>query len=712
MVVGPAEWQTGRMDARADIATVRVPARRWRDIAMGTMVVASAAGTLAYLLLGLIAGYEGRLGHDDVIGIVTWSISPLVGIGATVVLWRRRPSHPLLVPFATIASLPGVAQALFAVPDISEVARSDAAIAMPLVIGSRLLTAASIVGFVTLAATFPDGRFLRRVERVAVRCSWVAFVPVVVMALSVELVPFPIWTDYGLLVNPWQVGPVVDAGVAQALQGVTYAVPLPAALLLLTRYRHLGPGERRRTRWVLLPVLLSAWAVLVDLVLGTVVGPDVTLFTAALVPASLYVGLALGLVAPDAEDVDRVMRRWVVYGVLWATVAGVYVGVSAAIGVVAGNRLPVEWAILLTIVATMVFQPARRWLERAVDRWVFGRRADPTRIVAHLGDALAGGPELATVLPRMAAALEEGLGLEWARVRLEPDGSEPSADEPVPVLRVPVEHDGEVIGVVECGPKVAGSVTDEDRAVVETLARQAALAVGNVRLARELVVRADQLTESRARLVRAQQHERRRIERDLHDGVQQDVVGLMALVGAMRLDASDDEAAELAALQQGLARVLSDIRELAAGIHPSVLTDLGLVASVEALANRNAVPARVLADDRVSAAELPDEVAAVAYFTVAEALANSAKHAAASDVEVVLERLDGALRVTVRDDGVGFDRDAASDGQGLRNLAERVDALDGTLEVVTGPGVDGTVLRATLAVPGRVPSAVPAGAQP
>jgi signal transduction histidine kinase len=373
-----------------------------------------------------------------------------------------------------------------------------------------------------------------------------------------------------------------------------------------------------------------------------------------------------------------------------------YGGAAAGLGIAAGQRLSIGWAVTLTVLATLAFQPARARLERLADRWVFGVKADPDKMIARLGATLADTYDLEELLPRMAATLEDGLGLNWARVRLDPTRS---IDDLTPVFTVPIVLNDERLGVVECGPRAEGPLTDDEKAVVATFARQAALAVRNVRLTTQLSDQAAELAASRARLVRAEERERRRIERDIHDGVQQDLVALIGQAGHVRrLNSRDADAvaAELASLQSGLERVLGDLRQLAHGIHPSLLRDRGLLAAVEALATRNPVPVLVRADTSLRDMRLAEEVEGAAYYTVAELLANSLKHADAKNVEITLSRSNGSLLIRVSDDGVGFDEMPAT-GSGFVNLGERLAALGGRLEVTSKPG-EGTTVTAVLAV--------------
>jgi signal transduction histidine kinase len=234
-----------------------------------------------------------------------------------------------------------------------------------------------------------------------------------------------------------------------------------------------------------------------------------------------------------------------------------------------------------------------------------------------------------------------------------------------------------------------GSLADEP-GLVRAVAASAALALENERLEAELRARLDELQSSRARLVEVSMFERRRLERDLHDGAQQRLVALSLQLGLARrnLDAGDGRAAVvmLDAAREELARALEELRELARGIHPAVLTDRGLQAALEALADRAPLPVSL---DQMPAERLPAPVEAAAYFVVAEALTNVAKYAGASSAEVRIRRNGTYAVVEVSDDGVGGADPAV--GTGLRGLADRLAALDGRLEVHSPPGAGTTV---------------------
>ncbi len=252
----------------------------------------------------------------------------------------------------------------------------------------------------------------------------------------------------------------------------------------------------------------------------------------------------------------------------------------------------------------------------------------------------------------------------------------------------PIARDGETIGAI-----VHHRGLTEERELLANTAAAAALALDNDRLAAALRARVAELQESRANIVSCGLSERRRLERDLHDGAQQRLVALSLQVNLAADKLHDDPATAATLLDRArdeLRHALEELRELARGIHPAILTDHGLDAAVGALAGRSPVPVQVrpLPSER-----LPSPVEAVAYFVVAESLTNVAKYARARQAEVRVERADGRAIVEVRDDGVGGA--SVERGTGLRGLADRVEALDGHLNIRSEPG-EGTIVRAEI----------------
>jgi signal transduction histidine kinase len=294
-----------------------------------------------------------------------------------------------------------------------------------------------------------------------------------------------------------------------------------------------------------------------------------------------------------------------------------------------------------------------------------------------LADAL-GDPTLQLVYWRESAG--HYVTYEGHRVELPAHGSGRAVAE--------VERDGTRVGAI-----IYDAALRDDPSLVRAAAAAAALQLENERLEAELRARVEELQSSRARLVEVTMGERRRLERDLHDGAQQRLVALSLQLGLARRKLEPDPAVAgelLDAARGELERALEELRELARGIHPAILTDRGLGAAIEALAERAPLPVDL---DEMPEDRLPAAVEAAAYFVVAESLTNVAKYSSAEHASVRVGRQDGFAVVEVSDDGVGGADPTA--GTGLRGLADRLAALDGRLEVHSPPG-GGTVIRANI----------------
>ena len=448
----------------------------------------------------------------------------------------------------------------------------------------------------------------------------------------------------------------------------------------------IAEGERRQQlKWI----ALACSAVLVWQVLWIPVPEARWLATAqTLLPGPTLVLFALGfgmaLFKYRLWDVDVVVRRSLVYGVLWLVIAGVYVGVAAGFGMLAGAQFPIGVAIILTAVATLVFQPARRWLEGVADRWVFGKRASPVDALQTLGEGVAGSGRPQDIAEVLASTISRALAVAWVRVDIR--GSPPAEfgmrnDEGETTLQVAWGQ--EVFGSLRCQPRRGARLGEEDIPLLDALVGQAALAIAHARMA--------------TRIVNAQEEERRRIERNIHDGTQQDLTNLVAQLGIARAKATDDPAvvADLSRIQQDAQRILGDLRDLAQGIYPSVLRDGGLVSAIEDRCSRLPIDVNVRIGTRLAGRRLPAETEAAGYFFAAEALNNVLKHADATMVDVGVD-LDGAfVSVEVKDDGVGFDPETSQRGSGINGLTDRIRAIGGELTVNSNPG-RGTVVTAQI----------------
>ena len=262
---------------------------------------------------------------------------------------------------------------------------------------------------------------------------------------------------------------------------------------------------------------------------------------------------------------------------------------------------------------------------------------------------------------------------------------------------MPVRHQGELLGALSLAKRAGEGLTPMEQKLVVDLAAQAGLMLKNVGLAADLQVRLEELRASRQRLVSAQDAERRRIERDLHDGAQQHLVALKIKLGLLKGLTTKDpsRAAELAGqVKVDADEALETLRDLARGIYPPLLADQGLVAALRSQAAKAALPVEVTADGVV---RYPQETEAAVYFCCLEALQNVAKYARASHAAVHLSGGNGSLHFVVRDDGAGFDPVQTAKGSGLTNMTDRIDALGGTLEITSAAGT-GTLVSGSLPV--------------
>ena len=429
--------------------------------------------------------------------------------------------------------------------------------------------------------------------------------------------------------------------------------------------------------------------------------------------------MAIAILRHRLFDIDVIISRAVVYGLLSAAFTGVYAGIVLGIGTFVGHRGGPVLTIAAAVTIALLFQPLRRRAQLFANRLVYGRRATPYQALSDFAGDMAGQLDLTEAVDRMVSVLAGATGADraeaWIRVGAQlrpaaiwPHGSSPSTaialgpDGGLPAFEgvsraAAVQHGGELLGALSLQKPRNEPLTSTEDELLRHLASQAGLVLRNAALTAELRATIDELRASRRRLVEAQDAERRKIERNLHDGAQQQLIALTIHLALLE-ESADDPAAvrELApAVKDGLRAALDDLRDLARGIYPPLLADQGLVPALQAQARKAALPVEIDAD---GIGRYPQDTEAAVYFCTLEALQNIAKYADASRATVGLSCSGGSLQFTVTDDGAGFDTASTRHGTGLQGMADRLAALGGALHVRSRPG-HGTTLSGELPVP-------------
>jgi signal transduction histidine kinase len=480
---------------------------------------------------------------------------------------------------------------------------------------------------------------------------------------------------------------------------------LGAVASLAIRYRRARGDERQQLKWLLLALSVLAVCFLIGVPYWTLSGEGTSsldLIENVLVLALVAIPAAIGIAILKYRlyDIDLVIKKTVVYVILAVLLfaLGAVVAWIAAGLVVAGAGDDAYAYLAAGIVVGVAVWPLRKVATRIADRLVFGRRATPYQVLSEFSGRVAETYAADDVLLRMAQVLGDGVGADAATVWLKAgDGSHPGATWPphavedrLPDDAIEVRHQGELLGALSVRLPASDPLTPTKERLIRDLAGQAGLVLRNATLIEDLKA-------SRQRLVAAQNEERRRIERNIHDGAQQQLVALAVKLRLADSLVGKDEArahAMLTDLQAETTQALEDLRDLARGIYPPLLADKGLGAALESQARKSPVPVAIETD---GIGRYPQETEAAVYFSCLEALQNVAKYAEATGATVRLAQADGTLAFEVSDDGRGFDPAAVRHGTGLQGIADRLAALGGELTVRSAPG-DGTTVAGRLPV--------------
>lgn len=516
-----------------------------------------------------------------------------------------------------------------------------------------------------------------------------------------------------------EIPPAVETLVG-GLFGLMVILGIGVLASVVVRYRRARGEVRQQLEWLLLAVIFVVPALLFLMTFQLAQGgesqnPLVYLgFSLAVVPIPVAMGVAI--VRHRLFDIDVVVSRSLVYAGLAGFITAVYIGVVVGVGrlVGAGDEPSLFLQVAATAFVAVLFQPVRRALQRWANRLIFGQRATPYQVLAEFSRQATRSSDDAA-LESVARLLAQGTGADpamvWLRVggRLQPVAAHPGParetaveleEEGLPPLpgrvAVPVRQGGDLLGALTLDKPRGESISEGDIDLTERLAAGVGVLLGNLRLTAELQERLDELSRSRQRIVSAQDDARRRMERDIHDGAQQQLVALKIKLGLARTLAdkagADKSAGLLGQLATDADGAVETLRELARGIYPPLLEAEGLAVAVESQAKKSPLPVTVHAKG-VGRHE-PGTEAAI-YFCILEALNNVAKYANATSAHVRIDEDDGHIGFTVEDNGSGFEPASVNGGSGLVGMADRLDTLGGSLEVFSRPG-HGTVVSGSV----------------
>ena len=562
-----------------------------------------------------------------------------------------------------------------------------------------------------LPLVFPDGH--------VPSSRWIPFawLCVVVLALVAVLLIFgeDVLTASGnaRVANPFFVPAIgrlqiSDAVFSFALIGLL----LGSVTSLVLRFRRSRGVERQQIKWVALALAFLLASFLLSTIAGAI-GLNENLIDTILSGIAfiaLPVSVAIAVLQYHLYDLDVVVKKAIVAGALVLLVIGAYAAVVGLLGVVTSGGESSGSLFVVALVLGLAFRPVTRFARRLADRLVYGRRATPYEVLAEFSERVGESYATEDVLGRMAQILGQATGAGSARVwlrlgtELRPAASWPTDAEPAGVVTVAkdvlpaivgetiveVRDRSELLGALSVAMPPSDPMNPSKERLVRDLASQAGLVLRNVRLVEEL-------RASQRRLVTAQDQERRRLERNIHDGAQQRLVALSVKTRLARdLTPRDPaKAAEmLTQIDTEIQTTLDDLRNLARGIYPPLLVDEGLGAALDAQARRSPVPTTIRAD---GLGRYAPEVEAAVYFSCLEALQNVAKYADASSATVTIAQSNGHLTFEVVDDGRGFDPAAERTGTGLQGIADRLGALHGEVTIRSEPGA-GTRVRGRIEV--------------
>jgi len=675
---------------------------RWPWLIFAGFILAAGVGTYLVAVLGESVA-------EQVPPIIAFAMFGVVG----ALIVSREPANRIgwLLLYGS-----GVSAASFVAGELTTYLLEHGSTDGPVVAAAALMSNAGwVIGIIPvlffLPLLFPDGHLP---SRRWVPFAWFCFA---LLAFAFVATVFASKTLTGSVETARVDNPLYIRAIDRfEIPDLVFTLLLLAVLVgsvssLVVRFRRSRGDERQQIKWVALALMLLILTFVLSEVLLEL-GIESSLVDSVLTGLaflSIPVSIGIAVLRFRLYELDVVVKKALVAGALAVFVVAVYGALVWVFGAVASGRENSASLFVIALLLGVAFRPVARFARRIADRLVYGRRATPYEVLTEFSERLGDAYATEDVLGRMAQILGEATAAERARVwlvvggRLVPEASWPrdvALGEALPVrgdqLNVPgdtavaVVEAGELLGALSVAMPANDPMTPAKERLVHDLASQAGLVLRNVSLVEEL-------RAAHRRLVKAQDQERRRLERNIHDGAQQQLVALSVKTRLARdLTPRDPaKAAEMLTQIDGeIQTALEDLRDLARGIYPPLLADKGLEAALDAQARRSAVPISVRAD---GVGRYPPEVEAAVYFSCLEALQNVAKYAEASAASVTIAQSNGDLTFEVEDDGRGFDTTSTVYGTGLQGIADRLSALHGELAIRSEPGT-GTRVRGRIEV--------------
>jgi signal transduction histidine kinase len=640
--------------------------------------------------------------NDPSTGLAVMGLSLGLGIVGALLSWHRPEQSIgwLMLAFGATFAAQLVCEE-FAIVAFRE---GQSSLSSWLVFGMNVLQAITFPLLAALLIVFPSGRPTSRWGRSGIG------VVLVCATLLVALAPFAAYKETLIGIYLPSLHTVADAnGYGFFLTIPVFLVMFVAGVRVVTLLFRGTQVERHQVRWVAFTLVLIG--VLLLLSFWIPAAP-----TAAGIVVAIGIPLSIGIAITRYHlyDIDIIISRSLSFGVLVVFIGGVYVGIVVGLGAlldrVGGSGFGLS--VVATAVVALGFQPVRVRVERWANRLVYGKRATPYEVLARFSHRAAEESD-EDVLGRIPRLIVDGTGAQeaalWVRtgggfrtVSVWPGAASERVlegasafEDPDGDVSLPVVHDGELLGGVSLVAARGGSITPPELELVASLADGLGLTLRNSQLTGQLRRQVKDLQRSRDRVVSAADEARRSLEHDLDSGPQQQLVAVKVKLGPLRRMAeqagAERTAVVLADIEAQASDAIQAVRDFAAGIYPPLLGAEGLAVALGQEVHKAALPVELEVD---GVGRYPRDVEAAVYFSILEALQNTAKYAEASQAIVRLRQRDGDLRFEVVDNGRGFDPAATTRGAGLNGIADRIDTIGGTWTITSTPGNGTTVAGA------------------